>query len=318
MQLTPRLALMLSVPPLLWAGNAVVGRLAIGHISPLWLNASRWALALALLLPWGWRVFGSAGRRAEIRARWRHLALLGLLGVGAYNALQYMALRTSTPLNVTLIAASLPVWMLAVGALFYGERPRRAQLVGAALSLLGVAVVLARGTPAALLHVQFVPGDLMMLGAIFCWCVYSWQLARPPASMRGAARPDWHWAEFLCLQISIGLLWATASAGLGEWIQPRPEPVVWTPWLVAALAFVAVGPSLVAYRLWGLGVAAAGPAVAAFFGNLTPLFAALLSAALLGEWPRPFHGLAFALIGAGILVSSRQARAQPRPADAPG
>ena len=318
MQLTPKLALMLSMPPLLWAGNAVVGRLAIGQISPLWLNASRWALALALLLPWGWRVFASAGRRAEIRARWPHLALLGLLGVGAYNALQYMALRTSTPLNVTLIAASLPVWMLAVGALFYGERPRRAQLVGAALSLLGVAVVLARGTPAALLHVQFVPGDLMMLGAIFCWCVYSWQLARPPASMRGAARPDWHWAEFLCLQISIGLLWATASAGLGEWIQPRPEPVVWTPWLVSALVFVAVGPSLVAYRLWGLGVAAAGPAVAAFFGNLTPLFAALLSAALLGEWPRPFHGLAFALIGAGILVSSRQARAQPRPADAPG
>jgi len=318
MQLTPRLALMLSIPPLLWAGNAVVGRLAIEHISPLWLNASRWALALALLLPWGWRVFASAGRRAEIRARWRHLALLGLLGVGAYNALQYMALRTSTPLNVTLIAASLPVWMLAVGALFYGERPRRAQFVGAALSLLGVAVVLARGTPAALLHVQFVPGDLMMMGAIFCWCVYSWQLARPPESMRGAARPDWHWAEFLCLQISIGLLWATASAGLGEWIQPRPEPVVWTPWLVAALAFVAVGPSLVAYRLWGLGVAAAGPAVAAFFGNLTPLFAALLSAALLGEWPRPFHGLAFALIVAGILVSSRQARAQPRPAEAPG
>ena len=311
MQLTPRLALMLSVPPLLWAGNAVVGRLAIGQISPLWLNASRWALALALLLPWGWRVFGSAGRRAEIRARWRHLALLGLLGVGAYNALQYMALRTSTPLNVTLIAASLPVWMLAVGALFYGERPRRAQLVGAALSLLGVAVVLARGTPAALLHVQFVPGDLMMLGAIFCWCVYSWQLARPPASMCGAARPDWHWAEFLCLQISIGLLWATASAGLGEWIQPRPEPVVWTPWLVAALLFIAVGPSLIAYRLWGLGVAAAGPAVAAFFGNFTPLFAALLSAALLGEWPRPFHGLAFALIVAGILVSSRQARAEP-------
>jgi drug/metabolite transporter (DMT)-like permease len=105
---------------------------------------------------------------------------------------------------------------------------------------------------------------------------------------------------------------------LGEWIQPRPEPVVWTPWLVAALAFVAVGPSLVAYRLWGLGVAAAGPAVAAFFGNLTPLFAALLSAALLGEWPRPFHGLAFALIVAGILVSSRQVRAQPRPAEAPG
>ena len=79
-------------------------------------------------------------------------------------------------------------------------------------------------------------------------------------------------------------------------------------WLVAAVLYVAIGPSLVAYRLWGLGVAQAGPALAAFFGNLTPLFAALLSAALLGEWPQPFHGLAFGLIGAGIWVSSRPAR----------
>ena len=78
---------------------------------------------------------------------------------------------------------------------------------------------------------------------------------------------------------------------------------------MAALVYVAVGPSLIAYRLWGLGVAEAGPAVATFFGNLTPLFAALLSAALLGEWPQPFHGLAFALIVAGILVSARPAPA---------
>ena len=70
-------------------------------------------------------------------------------------------------------------------------------------------------------------------------------------------------------------------------------------------AFVAIGPSLVAYRCWGLGVAAAGPALAAFVGNLTPLVAALLSGALLGEWPRPYHGIAFALIVGGIVVSSR-------------
>ena len=63
MQLTPRLALMLSVPPLLWAGNAVVGRLAIASISPLWLNASRWAIALLLLLPLGWRVFAGPQRQ---------------------------------------------------------------------------------------------------------------------------------------------------------------------------------------------------------------------------------------------------------------
>ncbi|MDO9283651.1 MAG: DMT family transporter [Aquabacterium sp.] len=308
MPLPPRLALMLCLPPLLWAGNAVVGRLAIQQISPLWLNALRWAIALALLLPLGWRAFGSAQRRAQVGARWRHLALLSLTGVGAYNALQYLALKTSTPLNVTLIAASSPVWMLAIGAFFYGVRPRRAQVAGALLSLAGVAVVLSRGDPAALLRVQLVSGDVVMLMAIFSWCVYSWMLARPPAAMQGAQRPDWHWAEFLCIQMALGLVWATTAAGIGEWLQPSPRAVEWSPWLVAAVLYVAIGPSLIAYRLWGLGVAQAGPTVAAFFGNLTPLFAALLSAALLGEWPKLFHGLAFALIVAGILVSSRPAR----------
>ena len=308
MPITPRLALMLCVPPLLWAGNAVVGRLAIGSIPPLWLNAGRWALALLLLLPLGWRAFGTAQRRAQITRNLPHLAWLSLTGVGAYNALQYMALQTSTPLNVTLIAASSPVWMLTIGALFYNERPRRAQVVGAVLSLLGVAVVLSRGEPAALLRLQLVPGDLLMLGAILCWCVYSWGLARPPAGLAGERRPHWHWAEFLCIQIALGLGWATAAAGVGEWLQPTARAIVWTPWLVAAVFYVAIGPALIAYRLWGLGVAQAGPALAAFFSNLTPLFAALLSAALLGEWPQAYHGLAFALIVAGILVSSRQAR----------
>ena len=311
MQMSPRLALMLSVPPLLWAGNAVVGRIAIQSLSPLWLNALRWAIALALLLPLGWRAFGSVARRAQLRQRWPHLALLSLTGVGAYNALQYLALKTSTPLNVTLIAASSPVWMLAIGAAVYGERPRRAQLLGAALSLAGVAVVLSRGDPAALLRVQLVPGDVLMLAAVVCWCVYSWLLARPPESMRGAQRPDWHWAEFLSIQIALGLVWATAAAGVGEWLQPAASAPRWGWQLLAALAYVGVLPSLVAYRLWGLGVAAAGPTVAAFFGNLTPLFAALLSAAMLGEWPRAFHGLAFGLIAAGIWVSARVA---PRPA----
>jgi drug/metabolite transporter (DMT)-like permease len=309
MALTPRLALMLSVPPLLWAGNAVVGRIAIQSISPLWLNALRWAVALAILLPLGWRAFGSPQRRAQLAARWPHLALLSLTGVGAYNALQYLALKTSTPLNVTLIAASSPVWMLAIGAAVYGERPRRAQLLGAVLSLAGVAVVLSRGDLQALQRVQFVPGDLLMLCAIVSWCIYSWLLAKPPASMRPPQRPDWHWAEFLCIQMAPGLLWAGLFAGIGATLAPQVHglhQVAWTPTLLAAVAYVGIFPSLVAYRLWGLGVAQAGPTVAAFFANLTPLFAALLGAAMLGLWPQPYHALAFALIVAGILVSARR------------
>ena len=302
--LTPRLILLMSVAPALWAGNVVVSRMALDSIGPLWLNLGRWGLALLLILPLSWRAFASAQSRAAFALRWRHMLLLSLLGVGAYNALQYLALSTSTPLNVTLIASSAPVWTVLIGALAYAERPRAAQMLGALLSLSGVAVVLSSGDPHALLRLRFLSGDMLMLAAIICWSAYSWMLARPPASMVGDARPAWTWAEFLALQIAPGVLWAMLAAGTGEWLAPAP-PIDWSVGLCLTLLYVALGPSLIAYRAWGLGVAQAGPAVAAFMSNLTPLFAALLSGVVLGQWPQAFHGLAFALIVAGIVVSSR-------------
>ncbi|HRI19212.1 MAG TPA: DMT family transporter, partial [Burkholderiaceae bacterium] len=232
--------------------------------------------------------------------------LLGLLGIGTYNAMQYLALVTTTPINVTLIAASSPVWMLAIGALRYGERASTRQLAGAALSIAGVLLVIARGDPSALARIEFVAGDLYVLVAIVAWGFYSWMLARPPASMRPPLRPDWDWAEFLLVQIAFGLV--GAGAGLAFEVAQGTAPIVWNGRTLAALAFVAIGPSIVAYRCWGLGIAAGGPALAAFFANLTPVFAALMSAALLGELPHWYHGLAFALIVAGIVVSSRRSR----------
>ena len=158
MQLTPRLVVMLATPPLMWACNAVVGRLAIESIGPLWLNALRWIVAFALLLPLGWAALGTAEARAQIWERWKVLSILGLIGVGAYNALQYMALRTSTPLNVTLIASSSPVWTMLIGALAYGVIPTRLQLAGAVLSLSGVALVLSTVTMMSVLSVPLMIG----------------------------------------------------------------------------------------------------------------------------------------------------------------
>jgi drug/metabolite transporter (DMT)-like permease len=297
-----RTALLMTLPPLLWAGNAVVGRLAVGSVPPLLLNALRWGLALLLLLPLGGRVLRD---RRAIAARWRYLLALGLLGVGSYNALQYLALVTTTPLNVTLIAAGTPVWMLVVGALFHAEHPTARQVAGAVLSLAGVALVIARGEPEALARIRFVVGDLYVLVATIAWSVYSWLLARPPASMRPPERPHWDWAQVLVLQTLFGLIGAGTAAGVEAAVTDARAH--WNGWVALALLYVAIGPSIIAYRCWGLGVAQGGPALAAFFGNLTPVFAALLSAAVLGEAPRWFHAAAFALIVGGILVSSRRA-----------
>lgn len=300
---------LLVIPPMMWAGNAVVGRMLVGSMPPVAMNAVRWGLVAVLLAPLAWRV---CLKPRHIVARWPYLALIGMLGVGTYNALQYLALQTSTPINVTLIGASIPVWMMLVGRVGFGQTLQARQLAGAALSILGVLLVLAQGQWAVLRQVQLVPGDLLMLLASLAWALYSWWLAQPPAHMQGEARPDWDWAEFLWVQVLFGGLWALGcSAVEASWINGHPLPstsaVSWWPqgWRTwAGLLFIAIGPSILAYRCWGLGVQAVGPNLAAFFINLTPVFAALWSALFLGQWPRWYHPCALLLITAGIAVSS--------------
>ena len=169
-RLTPATALLLTLPPLLWAGNAVVGRMVAPLVPPLALNFLRWALAFLFLLPFAWPLLR---RGSPLWTGMRRYAVLGLLGVGCYNALQYLAVKTSTPINVTLVASSIPVFMLALGAAFFGQRVTRRQVAGALLSIAGVLVVLSQGELAHLAQVRFVIGDVYMLVATALWALYS-------------------------------------------------------------------------------------------------------------------------------------------------
>ena len=296
-RLTLNTVSLLVVPPFLWAGNAVVGRLVVGLVPPMTLNFLRWALAFVILLPMAYQLLR---RGSNLWPYWRRFGLLGLLGVGCYNALQYLALRTSTPLNVTLVASSGPVMMLATGWACFGQRVARRQLLGALFSIAGVLVVLSRGNWTLLSQVRLVAGDLYVLVATLAWAFYSWLLSQPkePPEMRN------DWSAFLMAQIVFGLGWSGLFAA-GEWTLTDAH-IHWGWPLVATLVYVAVGPAVIAYRCWGVGVQRVGPAVAGFFSNLTPLFAALLSAAFLGELPHAYHAVAFVLIVGGIVVSRRR------------
>jgi drug/metabolite transporter (DMT)-like permease len=290
-------AAILTLPPLLWAGNAIVGRMVHDLISPFALNFLRWAIAFTQQLPLaGWVL----RRDSAVWPQWRQFALLGLLGIGCYNALLYLALKTSTPLNATLVGSSMPVWMLAVGRICWGIAVSRRQLLGAVLSVLGVAVVLSRGDPQVLRQLQLVPGDLFMVLATMLWAFYTWLLSRTTVSPQ--LRSDW--SGFLLAQMVFGLMWSGLFTGL-EAASGRFQLQPGWP-LLGALLFIAIGPAILAYRFWGLGVQRSSPSVAGFFGNLMPLFTALLSIPQLGQTPQLYHGLAFALIVGGIMVSSRR------------
>ena len=295
-KLTASTALLLSIPPVLWAGNAIVGRLVRDAVPPMTLNLIRWSIALAVLIP-----LGRAALRAGsgVLANWKRYSLLGLLGIGLYNSLQYLALQSSSPINVTLVASGVPVWMLLVGRLFFKVPVKRKQVAGAVLSIAGVLVVMCRGDLEQLAALRLVPGDLYMILATIAWSFYSWLLMQQKDVP--ALRADW--AAFLLAQVAYGVLWSGALAG-GEWAL-KDVHIAWSWPLAAALLYVAVGPAIIAMRCWGAGVQRAGPSLAAFFINLTPLFTALLSSAFLGEAPHLYHVLAFGMIVGGIAVSAR-------------
>jgi len=185
--------------------------------------------------------------------------------------------------------------------LVFDERTRPAQWLGAALSVAGVLLVMARGDPANLAQLRFVPGDLIMLFANLTWTLYTWLLRKH--------RPDVPFAPLLLVQIAIGISAIAPFAVLETAISPAR--IAWSANVVAAMVYMAVFPSLLAYWCWDTGIRRVGAVIPVYFANLTPVFAAVLSAWLLADSPQPYHVGALLLIIGGIQLASRPAPAAP-------
>lgn len=287
---------LLLVPPLMWAGNAIVGRALVGEFPPLALSFWRWALAFALIAPFTaatlWR------QRALLRQGWWPLLAISAVGVGLYNSLQYLALQTASVLSVTLIAAAGPIVTLLVGALAFGAAVSRAQWLGAGVSGLGVLLVVARGDFGNLARLHVATGDLIMLAATLSWSIYTWLLRqrRPPLPL----------APFLTVQIALGAAMILPFYLIELLI--GGHTIAWSERSAAGLVYVALLPSLLAYWCWDRGVARAGAILPVVFANLTPIFAAILGYFFLEETIRWFHLAGGALILAGIAAANRPPR----------
>ncbi|MBC7950810.1 MAG: DMT family transporter [Rhodospirillaceae bacterium] len=289
-----RWLLLLVLPPLLWAGNALVGRATSTEVAPIELSFWRWLLALALLLPFTIR--DVLAHAPVLRARWRVVVIMGLFSVAAYNTLLYMAVQTTTAINATLMGASMPLMLLLLGRLWLGEPIRPAQALGIAVSALGMLAVVARGDPARLLGLGFTPGDILMLLATLSWAIYSVMLKRYALPVPGAA--------LLAVLIMVGVI---TLAPLYAWHVAHHGVMSPTPRVLGAIGYTALFASLCAYYFWNRGVAVVGAATAGQFTYLIPLFTAVLAVLLLGEEFRWFHALGGGLIFAGIgLATKRQ------------
>ena len=287
--------LLLTLTALFWAGNWVIARGLQGTMSPIAMAFWRWFTALALLLPFVGRAL-YAERRAIAR-HWKILVLLGLLGVGAFNTLTYTGLRYTTATTGVLLNSVTPVLILAVGHVFLREKIARGQAAGVALSLAGVLTIVAHGELQRLLALSLNPGDLWVLGAVAAWAVYTVLLRWRPRELSSPA--------FTGALIAIGV---AGIAPLFAWEYAGGARTQWNGHALAAVAYFAVFPSVLAYFFWNAAVARVGGNRAGVFLHLVPLFGTALSVVVLGERLAWYHYAGAALIFGGIFAASRAPR----------
>jgi drug/metabolite transporter (DMT)-like permease len=292
MSLPPHALLTLCV--FFWAGNAIVGKIASGHIPAFTLSFWRWVLALIIILPFGFR---SVCRQWTFyRNNWKYLLVIAFLSVTIYNTFQYWALNWTSAINVGIISASLPIMILLLTTVTGHEKPNAYQYGGALLAAVGVLYVISRADIEVLLGLGVNAGDGLILAAVLSWAVYSVLLRRLPE--------DIDQVGLLTMLILLGI---TGIIPFYAWDLMHGRTFVLDRTAVLVLGYVGIFPSVLAYVFWNRAVHAGGANLAGLFVNLTPVFVAVLAMIFLGERLAVFHLVGISLIFAGIYVATRLA-----------
>jgi drug/metabolite transporter (DMT)-like permease len=284
--------LLLSITALCWAGNAIVGRLAAGHIPPVTLSFLRWTFAFLIILPFAWK---------HLKRDWgairRHLGtmiVLSVTGIGAFNTLQYWALEHTQALNTLLLQSAGPLFVAIWSLILLGVRLTLAQAGGIVLSMTGVLVILLHGDLTALTSIAFNKGDIIFTVALVIFGLYS---------VLTLKRPNIHGLSFVGFTFGCG---AACLIPLWIWeLFSRPVMQLDTANLLS-LFYVAVFPSTLAYLCFNRGVQLIGANRAAPFFHVVPLFGSAMAIVFLGERPQLFHIIGFALVLTGVFVASRK------------
>src|SRR3954453_11831860 len=284
--------LLLSLTALFWAGNAVVGRFAAGHIPPVTLSFLRWSGAFLIVLPFAWQHL--IRDWPLIRARLGLKVLLSVTGIGAFNTMQYWALEHTQALNTLLLQSAGPLFVAVLSLVLLGIRLTPAQACGIALSLAGVLVILLHGDLTTLKNIEFNRGDLIFTVALAIFGLYS---------VLTLKRPAIHGLSFVAFPFGAG---AACLIPLLIW-------ELWSrPWMqldlanLLSLLYVAVFPSTLAYLCFNRGVQLVGANRAAPFFHLIPVFGSAMAIFFLGEQPHLFHLFGYALVLTGVFVASRK------------
>ena len=287
--------LLLTLTGICWAGNTIAGRLAVGEASPMAVTALRWIVSFALM---------SLFVRAEVaavpallRRRPLYLLVMGVLGFTGFNALYYIAAHSTTAINLGIMQASTPLFVLAGAAIFHGVRASPALIAGILAGIVGVLVVASGGSLDTLARLAISRGDGLILLTSLMYAVYSLGIRDRPQDVS----PITFFAAMAFIAAITSLPLVAIELALGTF-----QPPTLKGW--AVIVWVAVFPSLLA-QLWYIRtVATIGANRAGFIFNLIPIFASILAVIILGENFGWHHAAGLALVLGGIAFAEKYAK----------
>ena len=283
------------LPPLatvlIWSGNMTINQLSVGAIAPSSIAFLRWLLALAVLTPF---VLPAVLRhREEIRRQWPKLALLGLLGMGLWQGLAYVAAETTTATNMGILAAMVPLLTVLLSALILREPPSLGGILGGVLAFVGVTVLLGRGNPFSLLQLQVALGDALMVVAATCYALYGVMLKRWSMNL-----PPW---VMLYVQVCFAVLFLLPPYLMGPMTPIDSQNI-------GLILYAGIPASVITTFLWMRAVRQIGANQSSIFINLMPLFSAVIAMIFLGERVAGFHFTGGLLILAGVIMAQTLTR----------
>ncbi len=268
----------------------MISKASAGVVSAAEISFFRWAVATLLLALLVW----PALRRewAAVRTRLPRIVILGLLGCAVFPYMMYRAASYTSAIHLGLIQTLMPVLAICFARLLFGAAISRAALLGAAVSMIGVGIVVSHGDPLLLLAQPANRGDLIMIAATACFALYSVLLGRWRSD---AVSPlvDLLGQSFVAMLAMLPLWWFSASSAV-------PTQGLWM------IGYAGIFGSVAAPLLWIYGIARLGPSRAAPFFNILPLVTAALAIAFLGE------ALTVSLVIGGLLTIAGVVLAQRR------
>jgi len=292
MKIPPYLLLMLAT--LLWGGNFVIGRAVSGDITPLTLAFLRWCVAFIVFFPIAYRSLKHEWHM--LKANWPIVIILSLTGVAAFNTLVYIGLHYTTSINASLMNSSTPIMIYILSFIFLREKLSKYQLLGTALSLSGVTFIISGGSIASLVDFTFNKGDLIVLIAVFCWSIYSLLIKHYAKRLPGQS-------TFLvtiftgAIMLLPFYIYETATL---------TNSIHWQWSSIAAILYVGIFASVVAFLSWNSGVIQLGANKASIYLNFIPVFASIFAVLFLDEKLHTFQIVGGLAVVAGVIVSGRK------------